>query len=370
MDLSEHDRSRVAVWIENGLYDPAATDAADRLELLSWIEAHGATVPQMVAACETRQLNALVGDLRLRPGVRFTLTETATRTGLDAELVRKLRRAGGLPDVADDEPVYNDGDVEMFKLFAMARELFSTGELVHFVRVVGGSLRRVAEAASEMFMRDVEAGLSEKGTELDQAKANLVAIELVQSAVGLFDPMFRAHLESGTANTRRARSGSADYSTTPLTVGFVDLNGFTARSGAMSATELLELVVEFEAAAVDLVAENGGRLIKLIGDEVMFSTVDSDAACRIGSKLIERAGSWGSNARGGVAQGLVITSGGDIYGETVNLASRIADLAVPGELLVNSAVTTSASGMVFEPAGRRQLKGFADPVQLWSLKAT
>jgi adenylate cyclase len=370
MDLSEHDPSRVAVWIDNGLYDPAATGAAERLEVLSWIEAHGATIPQMVAACEARQLLALVGDLRLRPGVHLSLTETAARTGLDIELVRRLRRAGGLPDVADDEKVYSDADAEMFALFALASGFFSTDELVHYVRVVGGSLRRIAEAASEMFMRDVEAGLSEKGTELDRAKANLAAVELVQSAVGMFEPMFRAHLETGTASSRRARSGTFDYSTTPLTVGFVDLNGFTARSGAMSASELLELVVEFEAAAVDLVTEHGGRLIKLIGDEVMFSTVDSDAACRIGSKLIERAGSWGSNARGGVAQGLVITSGGDIYGETVNLASRIADLAVPGELLVNSAVTSSASGMVFEPAGRRQLKGFADPVQLWSLKVT
>ncbi len=193
----------------------------------------------------------------------------------------------------------------MFRTFTMAGAFFSSEELLHFVRVVGGSLRRIAEAASEMIMRDVEAGLSEKGTELERAKANLVAIELVQETVAIFDPMFRAHLEFGTQSTRRARHGTTDYATTPLTVGFIDLNGFTARSGTMSAPELLALVVPSEAAAVDLVSEHGGRLVKLI--------------------------------------------------------------AVPGELLVNSAVTTRVAGLAFEPAGRRQLKGFAEPVPRWSL---
>ena len=64
----------------------------------------------------------------------------------------------------------------------------------------------------------------------------------------------------------------------------------------------------------------------------------------------------------------VITSGGDLYGEIVNLASRIVDIAVPGEILVNEAVTERADGLRFDPAGRRQLKGFAEPVRLWSLE--
>ena len=56
-----------------------------------------------------------------------------------------------------------------------------------------------------------------------------------------------------------------------------------------------------------------------------------------------------------------------MYGETVNLASRITDIAVPGEVLVNEAVVQRADSLAFLPAGRRQLKGFAEPVRLWSL---
>ena len=122
--------------------------------------------------------------------------------------------------------------------------------------------------------------------------------------------------------------------------------------------------------AIDLVSEHGGRLIKLIGDEVMFSTVAPDTACRIASELIRHAEAWVTSARGGIAHGPVVASGGDVYGETVNLASRIADIAVPGELLVNEAVVAGAPDLAFEPAGRRQLKGFPAPTRLWSLTVT
>lgn len=359
---------RLARWIAAGLYDPAEPAADERLDLLEWIAEHGVTVEQMQRACAEGQLNALVGDLSLRPGRRCTVAEAAEAAGLDIQQVLQVRRASGFPDPLPDEAVYTDADVAMFGTFRLANEFFSSAELVHFVRVVGGSLRRIAEAAGEMFLRDVEAGMQEKGTEVERAKANLAAIQLVEGATAIFDPLFRAHLELSTQSTRRARAGLDDYSTVPLTVGFVDLNGFTARSGALPADELLELVVTFEATAVDLVSEHGGRLVKLIGDEVMFSTVAPDAACSIARELIERAGEWGSGARGGIAHGLVITSGGDIYGEIVNLASRIADIAVPGELLVNETVADLAPHLAFEPAGRRQLKGFAGSVRLWSLQ--
>ena len=111
---------------------------------------------------------------------------------------------------------------------------------------------------------------------------------------------------------------------------------------------------------------HGGRLVKLIGDEVMFATVDVASACAIARGLAEATD---VPARGGLACGEVVTSGGDLYGPTVNLASRIADVAIAGEVLVNDAVVelVTDDAYAFEPAGRRQLKGFAEPVRLWSL---
>lgn len=359
---------RMQDWVVAGLYDPTAPDAAERLELLEWIAAYGVDTAQMVAACAAGQLNALVGDLALRPGRRLTFAEVAAATGLSADDVELLWRSTGFPPTDPGEAVVAEHDLGMFAAFRAAAEFFSSDELVHFSRVMGTSMRRIAEAAGEMFLRDVEATLHQgRSTPLDQAKANLAAIELAGTATSVFEPLFRAHLELATQAMRRAREGSHhDFTTVPLAIGFVDLSGFTSRSGSLSSQELLGLVMAFESAAVDLVSRHGGRLIKLIGDEIMFSATDPADACAIAEGLVRHAATLASAARGGVAYGPVITSGGDVYGETVNLAARMVDIAVPGELLVNEATAVSA-GLLFEPAGRRLLKGFAEPVRLWSL---
>lgn len=356
-------------WQAAGLYDPDAADAAQRLELLEWLAEQGIGVDEMVDANDRAQLNALAGDRTLRPGRRLTLQQLATEADMPIELVRIVHRSTGMPPAGEDEPVYTDADIGLFRLFALASEVFSPTELGHFTRVVGNAMRRIAEAASEMFLRDVEAPLHghEHASQLEMAKANLAGIQLAHMATGIFDPLFRSHLEISTRMVRRAREGVHDYSTVPLTIGFVDLSGFTSRSASMNPTELLELVMAFEAASVDLVAEHGGRLVKLIGDEVMFTTVDPAEACAIADGLVHQAGSLAGGGRAGLAHGPVITSGGDVYGEIVNLAARIVDVAVPGEILVNEAVTARADGLQFEPAGRRQLKGFAEPVRLWSV---
>jgi adenylate cyclase len=299
----------------------------------------------------------------------MTQQELSTEVGIPMDLVRTVHRSTGMPPSGDDEPVYTESDIELFRLFATASEVFSPTELGHFTRVAGNAMRRIAEAASEMFLRDVEAPLhgEDHATELEIAKANLAGIRLAHMATGIFDPLFRAHLEASTRMVRRARRGIHDFTTVPLTIGFVDLSGFTSRSASMAPDELLTLVMAFEAASIDLVAEHGGRLVKLIGDEVMFTTVDPAEACAIAEGLVHQAGNLAGGGRAGLAHGPVITSGGDVYGEIVNLAARIVDVAVPGEILVNEAVIARADGLQFEPAGRRQLKGFSEPVRLWSL---
>jgi adenylate cyclase len=356
-------------WTAAGIYDPTAPDAANRLELFEWIASHGVSIDQMVAACNAGEITSVVGDLALRPGERITMVDVARATGLALDAVRDLSRAIGMPVLRDDEKFYAVDDLPMFELFAQAAAFFSRDELVHFSRVMGSSMRRVAEAAGEMFLRDVEAPLYEgrAATPLEMAKANYEGVQLARVATGVFEPMFRAHLEVSTQMMRRAREGLVGYATLPLTIGFVDLSGFTSQAGTLSPRQLLDLVMTFESASIELVSAHGGRLVKLIGDEVMFSTVDPAEACDIATGLVARAAEWANGARGGLAHGEVITSGGDLYGETVNMASRIVDIAVAGEVLANEAVTERATAHRFSPAGRRQLKGFAEPTRLWSL---
>ncbi|MCX6519112.1 MAG: hypothetical protein NTZ21_00450 [Actinobacteria bacterium] len=355
-------------WIDAGLLDVDAANADGRRELLAWMDGRGVTIAAMVDADRQGQLNSAAGDLAIRPGPRLSPRELAARLDIDVQLVRDVRRASGLPAVGDDEPDLTDGDVTLFEIFKAASTFFSRDEVLRFSTVLGSSMRRIADAAGEMFLRDVEAPLKADGTsnELEMAKANLFAIELAQVSTGIFAPMFLSHIEISTQRTRLARRDSDDYETVPLAIGFVDLSGFTERSSSLTPRELRDLVVDFEMRANGIVGDHDGRVIKLIGDEVMFSAIHAEAACAIALALTEAAPA-DIPARGGLAYGEVVASGGDLFGPVVNLASRIADIAIPGEVLVDSRVAHDAPSMSFEPAGRRSLKGFSEPVRVWTL---
>jgi adenylate cyclase len=111
--------------------------------------------------------------------------------------------------------------------------------------------------------------------------------------------------------------------------------------------------------------------VKLIGDEVMFVARDAAAACDTALALFEHFASDTSvTPRGALATGELATSGGDYYGPIVNLAARVAQLAVPHELLVTPEVVAHAPapGLRFEPAGKRMLKGFDEPVALLTVE--
>lgn len=355
-------------WIEAGLLDPQSPNADGRRELLAWFDEQGVTIDAMVDAARQGQLNSVAGDLAIRPGPRLSPRELAARLDIDVQLVHDVRRASGLPAVGDDERDLTDGDVTLFEIFTAASAFFSRDEVLRFSTVLGSSMRRIADAAGEMFLRDVEAPMKADGTsnELEMAKANLFAIDLAQVSTGIFAPMFLSHIEVSTQRTRQARRDSDDYETVPLAVGFVDLSGFTERSGALTPRELRDLVVDFEMRANGIVGDHDGRVIKLIGDEVMFSAIDAEAACSIALALTEAAPA-DIPARGGLAYGEVVASGGDLFGPIVNLASRLADIAVPAEVLVNESIVASVGAERFEPAGRRLLKGFSVPLSVWSL---
>ncbi len=371
---ADHDR-----WQAAGLYDPASPHAAERLALIRWVAESGATIEQMVAADAVGQLGSLPGDLLLRPGPRRSLAEMAEAIGISLADLVATRRASGLPPVSPDEPVFTQGDEQMFRAFVRARTFFSPDEVLHFTRVLGSSMRRVADAASEMFLADVEAEIEPDTPHrlLTLGHKIVEAMQLTPSVTDVFEPLFRAQLEESVRVAREARTGVIGYATVPLAIGFVDLSGFTSLSERAEPAELLQLVLDFEADAIDLVADHGGRVVKLIGDEVMFSCVDPRGGCEIALGLVrEMAASTATEPRGGLAYGPVIAHGGDLYGATVNLAARMVDLAVPREVLVDAGVvehTAAGSSMPvamelgFEPAGRRMLKGIRDPVPLWSL---
>lgn len=165
-----------------------------------------------------------------------------------------------------------------------------------------------------------------------------------------------------------------------LAVGFVDLVGYTSRTAEMEPAELIDFVGEFRERTTEVVTRHGAQVVKHIGDEIMFSAMDPMTACHVASDLIDAFDATGASPRGGVTSGPVVARHGDLYGPVVNLASRLADAAVPGELLVPVSLVDDAGsieadtdgdgGLRFVAAGRRQLKGFDRVVEVASVERT
>jgi adenylate cyclase len=190
-----------------------------------------------------------------------------------------------------------------------------------------------------------------------------------------FPYLFRRHLRDVIRRGRASRVITSDYTTARLTVGFVDLVGFSSLAQELTPAGLSDLLDDFEDRAYETIAEHGGQLVKHIGDEIMFVVLEPGAACDIALSLVEAFRDDGTTVtpRGGIATGDLLTREGDYYGVEVNLAARLADIAVPQEILVSADTKRlaekddDAGELLFEPAGRRALKGFAVPVEVFSL---
>jgi adenylate cyclase len=144
-------------------------------------------------------------------------------------------------------------------------------------------------------------------------------------------------------------------------VGFVDLVGSTALAQRLSTRELGTLLGEFEGLAADTVTAAGGRVVKLIGDEVLYTASDEAAGCTIALGLARTLGDHPGlpAARAGVAAGEVLLRDGDVFGPVVNLAARAAKIAAAGEVVVPAAVA-QAAGIPAQPLAQHQPRGFED----------
>jgi adenylate cyclase len=125
-----------------------------------------------------------------------------------------------------------------------------------------------------------------------------------------------------------------------LAVGFADMVGFTAISQQLDEHELAGIVDRFESIAFDTIAANGGRVVKMIGDEVMYVADDAASGAMIAVTLAEVYGDDDAmpDVRVGLALGPVLAREGDYFGPTVNLASRIVNIAYAGSAVVSDEI--------------------------------
>jgi adenylate cyclase len=268
---------------------------------------------------------------------RYTRRQVAELSGMAPERTLRLWRALGFPDAADDDPAFTDADVEALGVLSRLIDSGFVGPETEasIARAMGQSLSRLADWQTDMLAdalsRAAGPGDSPAVTAEDAvaaAKALLPHLRQVQ------DYVWRRHL---AANADRLLAAAGPGDRRELAVGFADLVGYTSRSRGMGGRELGAMIEDFESIAAEVIARHTGRVVKTVGDGVLFTAASAEAAVRIGLELPE---AWDSEERPplrvGAAYGTVLTRLGDVYSPVVNLASRLTSLARPGTMLVDS----------------------------------
>lgn len=285
----------------------------------------------MATADPSRQVEAAL----LGGGPHLTRRQVAERVGVPLALAEELWRRLGFPHHGDDDVAFTDADVEALSL---ARDLVMLGILdtesqAALVRTWGRSFARLAEWQTDLLARRA-LDSDEPDLRITELTAEVLPrLEVLQSYI------WRRHLASAANRmltpTTVATAGEA---TTTLTVGFVDIVGYTTQSRNLSEAELVAWVEGFEDTATTVVTDHAARVIKTIGDEVLYVTDDPVAAVEVALTLTERGADPDDpfpQVRAGLAHGQVVVRLGDVYGSTVNVAARLTSLARPGTVVVD-----------------------------------
>ncbi|MCP2252087.1 adenylate cyclase [Prauserella aidingensis] len=265
---------------------------------------------------------------------KYTRLQVAEKAGVPPERTKRLWRALGLATAADDEVVFTDADVEAVRI---VDRLVTAGLLdedleTSVARAVGLHLSRLAEWQADLLWSLVADNPKLAGDERRIGKlveSVLPELEQVQNFV------WRRHLAAYSARLLTAADEEPESRTE--VVGFADMVGYTRMTRRVDEDALSAVLERFEALASDIIAERHGRIVKMIGDEVLFVCDEPAAAAEIALTLAERAGDDEKlpHVRVGMAAGRVLGRFGDVYGSVVNLASRLTSLARPGTVLVD-----------------------------------
>lgn len=286
----------------------------------------------------------------------LTSEQLAEESGVEVELADRLRRAMGLPTVPAGEAAYFDYDVEALRRVKelLDEHLVDTDGLLHLTRTLGLAASRMAEAVVEF--------RAEQPADMDSADVRLADLEWL---VGY---MVRRHMLASL--TRRMTATMEGEGGASVAVGFADLVGFTSLTEQLSELETVRLIERFEVMATDRVVGGRGRVVKMIGDEVMFSA-EPEAVGEIALSLAESFDDPDvPSVRVGVAAGPVVAQSGDLFGPVVNLASRATMAARPGTVLISATladVLREDERYRVSPIRPHRLKGIG-LVQLWSLR--
>jgi adenylate cyclase len=292
------------------------------------------------------RLDAAEIEERLLEGPRlFTRAEVASRADVPLDDAKRLWRALGFPSVADDDVAFTEADVAALRrISGLVRSGAVDDDLaLSITRAMGHSMARLVDWQTTAFYEH----LRDSG-ELDAKAAQRGAVE---SSLRHLDEIERLLLfvwrrQLAAVTGRALADVERDAELGICTVGFADLVSYSRLAQRLEERELARLVSDFESRSSDIVVAGGGRVVKTVGDEILFTAATPAQGAAIALALAEamRAAPDLPDVRVGLATGAVVSRLGDVFGATVNTASRLTAMAQPGSVLVDGTTAKSVAG--------------------------
>jgi adenylate cyclase len=383
-------RDRIDWLIDIGVLKPGSAGTfrfgdVFRVKMVAALLEGGFTSQQIEWAVSEGHLNLDRVDeyLPLEPGPRSerTFAEFLSSAGPRASLLPAVYIALGLPEPDPSSPIQTDEE-ERFQRFLEGWGLASSDEtLIRAARLIGEGTRVATLGWAELLDEQVAGPARERLYRGEIERFPEEVRRAFTTLVGLLPLMMqwlmRRYLEqrsvAGIVEGFEEFFAARDLrppprTTAPPAVVFVDLSGYTRLTEERGDEVAVRFASTLQREADAVAAAYEGRLVKLLGDGAMLRFPDAERGLEAALALVQGLGVDGSlPAHAGVHTGPVIERDLDLFGRTVNMASRIAGAAGPGEVLVSEAVAEAVDNpaLRFEPADAAMLKGISEPVQLF-----
>ncbi|GJM36800.1 MAG: adenylate/guanylate cyclase domain-containing protein [Acidimicrobiales bacterium] len=274
---------------------------------------------------------------------RYTVADLAKKVDADPEVLRVLWRSLGFVEPLEHEPAFTKSDVRVLETMASLADaqVIDPALSLQIARVLGQSMSQIATAVVDAVEMQ-----SNAATEVDRDDADSVALragELLPFLSQVVDYSFKRHLR---AAARRRVDLVMDAESGGQVVGFVDLVRFTELSLELDDADLAAVVGHFDLLVHGLVVEQGGRVVKMIGDAAMFTVADpvdgAELALAVQAAVAEDPILNG--VRIGMTYGPILTRDGDLYGPVVNLANRLVGIGRSGAINVSQDLRDALAG--------------------------
>jgi class 3 adenylate cyclase len=344
----------------------------ERADLIKYLDELGFTVEEMAEAERRGRLFGLAGDVLAWSGRPiYTLQGAAEELGISADDVARAWSLLGLTVAGPDVPVLSQADVDALATWLALKAVVGEDGAHGLLRVLGAAMARLAEAEGTMIrIGTPDIQMDYTHDELATAQAYRAVAEFVPRLGSLIDVVHRHHLTSARTYFEGVLRDSS--SSVECGIGFADLSSFTALTQALTPAELSNLLTEFGATVADVVHADGGRVVKFIGDAVMWVCSSPEGLAQAALDLVDhpRAREEGLHVRAGLAYGAALAINGDYFGIPVNLAARLVAVAAPGQVLASGELQDKLPDWPAVAHGPLMLKGFEDPVTAFDLHGT